>query len=92
MDNEPEPAHPTEAPTTPPTKHPPTTSHTSHAHQDMEEYFDKIYVSQMTEHLIVDDGVESEEDNYFSPIKYKYAPHESETLSEDNASHAIPSL
>lgn len=41
--------------------------------QEVEDYFDKLYMSQMAEISNVDDGIEPDDDNYFSPHKCKYS-------------------
>jgi len=55
----------------------------SHTPQDVEDYFDKLFVSQMAEISTVDDGIEPDDDNYFSPHKYKFRTITNIIRSED---------
>lgn len=64
-----------------------------HTPADVEGYFDKLYATQMAEHSdLVDDGVEPDEDNYFSPLKYKYNSAISDEVTVDNATNASTAI
>lgn len=64
--------------------HTPYTPQTPQTPQDVEEYFDKLFLKQMAEISSVDDGIEPDDDNYFSPHKFKYGSTRDSNLSSEN--------